>query len=130
MLGRKDYFGVRMVISERQWNKIIKSRSKEGPTGSGEEAKLDEKSEGREAFLSVVADSAEVHVWVIKRGMLDYLHRGTKKVIVERARHFTDQDRPEDAGKFKDMKAGLQKWEIYKERLAQDIVKGLRKAHH
>ena len=79
-------------------------------------------SGNRDSYLSVVADSANVKVIVIKRGMIEFIPRKVKKNLLSRIRHFEDIDRPFNRQKFEAQKAGLRNWNLYKEKLAASII--------
>ena len=108
-----------MILSERQWKKTKKA--KDVPED-------DEASYSKKSLLSVIADSAEVLVWVIKREMLEYLSQEAKKNIISRIRLFTDEDRPNSIMNVKEQRASMQKWETFKEKLALSIMKTTQKS--
>ena len=106
------------MFSDRQWEKQVKRKQK-----------LRELRADRASFLSVVADSAQVQVWLIKRTMLDYMAWSTRKNLIARARHLADEDRPENIKNFERQKVNMQNWESFKEKLALNIMR-TKKAHH
>jgi len=80
-------------------------------------------SNNRDAYLSVVADSAKVTVLMISRGMLDFLPKKVKKTLMGRIKHFEDVDRPFNRKVVDNKKASLEIWSKYKDKLSSQIIK-------
>lgn len=115
VLCKKDYFGSRMLYSNRQWEH---QKAKHiGPQF------FYSKIDTRASYLSVIADSAIVKVLLIKRGMLSYLSSTIKRNIINRIKQFQDEDRPGNMRGLEHQKADMQKWENYKEKIAIHILR-------
>ncbi len=86
MLETRDYFGSRLLFSARQWLLHVQ--------GKCETMSASTDLEDRSSTRAIVADTAAVRVWIIRREMLEYLQRPVRKDLCSRVRHFDDDDRP------------------------------------
>ncbi len=114
LLTRDDYFGSRMLFSVSQWRKHAR-----------EVLKLEENAmlpSSRDAYLSVISDSAVVKVFVLKRAMLEFVPKRVKKSLLTRLKHFEDMDRPFNRERFEAQKAELRRWDMFKGQIASRVL--------
>lgn len=103
-----------MLFSEVQWSKFVRSK-----------LNLEENVEiqnDRRGFLSVIADTAEVSVYIIRKEMLALLPKKLKKEVLRRIALLDEKDRPLSRKDLQIRRADNLKWDKYKEKVATEII--------
>lgn len=75
-----------MIFSEAQWHKVARSKY--------QWRKNEELHKSRNSLLNIIANTAEVKVWILQKGMLDFLPKNNKKIFYSRIKQCEDVDRP------------------------------------
>lgn len=73
--------------------------------------------------LSIIADSKEVEVLILKTNILNYLPEQEKDKIYEDLAKVCDPDKPSSLSEIMKIKAENKKWEGFRAKLVNDIKK-------
>ena len=107
-----------MLLTLQQWNQHIKAKLR-----APDHLDL---AINRCSFVSVIADAAEVRVYVIRREMLVFMTKRVKKEIMSRIYYLEDKDRPLSLRELQIEKANYLQWGRYKQRVAATVLSGRR----